>query len=105
VAAVVTAGAAAGLTDGDVLARMAAEGVAPAFWSAPAGERFGWHEHPADKVLYVVAGVLTFELRDGSVLRLSAGDRIDLEAGTDHAASAGSDGCRCIEGFRGGSDA
>jgi uncharacterized cupin superfamily protein len=99
VAALVTGGAAAGLTDGDVLARMAADGVAPSFWSASAGERFGWHAHAADKVLYVVAGALTFELRDGSTYPMAAGDRIDLTAGTDHMAYAGADGCRCIEGY------
>ncbi|MDQ1683102.1 MAG: hypothetical protein QOH99_1643, partial [Frankiaceae bacterium] len=52
--AVVTSGAVAGLTDGDVLARMAAEGLEPSFWTGSPGQVFAWHEHPSNKILYAV---------------------------------------------------
>ena len=95
--AVVTAGAVAGLTDGDVLALMAAEGLRPSFWTGSPGQGFDWHEHPYTKILYAVSGTLTFSLRDGSSYPLVAGDRIDLDAHTEHAAAVGPEGVRCIE--------
>ncbi len=50
-------------------------------------------------VLYVVAGELAFTLRDGSSYPLVTGDRIDLGAGTDHRATVGTGGVRCVEGY------
>ncbi|MDQ1715986.1 MAG: hypothetical protein QOC60_1931 [Frankiaceae bacterium] len=97
--AVVTSGAVAGLSDGDVLARMADEGLEPSFWTGSPGQVFAWHEHPSNKILYAVSGALTFTLRDGSSYPLIAGDRIDLAAHTDHAATVGPEGVRCIEGY------
>ncbi|MCU1675590.1 MAG: Cupin domain protein [Frankiales bacterium] len=99
--ATVTAGAVAGLTDGDVLALMAAGGLDASFWTGAPGQEFGRHSHEAAKVLYVVAGALTFTLGDGSTYAMVAGDRIDLAAGTDHSASVGPVGVRCIEAFAG----
>ncbi|MDQ1702636.1 MAG: hypothetical protein QOF57_1888 [Frankiaceae bacterium] len=98
-AARVTQGAVAGLTDGDVLARMGADGLAPSFWTGAPGQEFGWHVHAGHKVLYVVAGELTFTVRDGSSYPMTAGDRLDLDAGTDHAATVGPTGVRCVEAY------
>ena len=98
--AIVTAGVVAGLTDGDVLALIAAQGLDPSFWTGAPGQRFDWHEHLSDKILYAVSGALTFTVRDGSSYPLVAGDRIDLAAHTDHAATVGPHGVRCIEAYR-----
>lgn len=67
-------------------------------WSAGPGERFAVHGHDFDKVLLVQAGSITFQLAEaGRVAELAAGDRLDLPAGTDHSAVAGSSGVRCLE--------
>lgn len=83
-------------TEEQVAARLRAEGGQPRAWSGAPGERYGWHRHAEAKALYCVRGKLTFVLRDGE-LTLTAGDRLDLPAGTDHAAWAGPDGVRCVE--------
>ena len=50
-------------------------------------------------MLFCLEGSITFHLTDGDVdLRL--GDRLDLEPGTEHAATVGPDGCSCIEASR-----
>jgi len=95
----VTEGAVAGLGDSAVLAAMTADRLAPSFWTGAPGQLFGWHAHTGAKVLYVVAGELTFTLRDGSSYAMTTGDRIDLDAGTEHSAAVGPAGVRCVEGY------
>ena len=96
----VTPGAAAGLSDADVLALLATDGLEPSFWTGQPGQVFTWHDHEDAKILYAVDGALTFTVRDGSSYPLVAGDRIDLAAHTDHAATVGPAGVRCIEAYR-----
>jgi len=70
-------------------------------WSNGPGDRYGAHSHGYEKVLYCVAGSITFALEDeGKRLELKAGDRIVLPAGTRHSAVVGPGGCTCIEGKR-----
>ncbi len=77
-------------------AALAAEGLDPTQWSNAPGHQYGSHRHPYRKVLYCVAGAITFHTGDGDV-RLEAGDRLDLPAGTEHAATVGPDGVTCLE--------
>ncbi len=67
-------------------------------WSSAPGDRFGEHEHAYTKILYCVDGAIDFTLADGTLLALSAGDRLTLPAGTRHSALVGTEGCACIEG-------
>ena len=77
-----------------------AEGCGPArSWSNGPGDRYGGHDHGAHKVLFCLAGSVTFHTDDGDVA-LVAGDRLDLTAGTAHAATVGPDGCECVEAMR-----
>jgi quercetin dioxygenase-like cupin family protein len=71
----------------------------PRFWTNAAGDRYGWHTHPYHKVLYCLGGSIVFHMRNGDV-ELFAGDRLDLEPGTEHAATVGSGGCACVEAGR-----
>ena len=80
-------------------AAFTAEGLAPHGWSNGPGYRYGAHSHPYGKVLYCVAGSITFHTPDGDVA-LAAGDRLDLPAGTEHAATVGPDGVTCLEAAR-----
>lgn len=89
-------GAAAGLDEATVLARMRADGQRPASWGNGAGDEYGWHEHGYLKVLYCVAGSIVFHTRAGDVL-VEAGDRLHLPPHTRHAATVGPAGCRCVE--------
>jgi mannose-6-phosphate isomerase-like protein (cupin superfamily) len=94
VAAVRTAGEA---TRDEALATFRAEGCsAPRHWSNAPGDRYGSHAHHYDKVLYCLEGSIVFHMADGDV-ELTAGDRLDIGAGTDHAATVGPDGCACVE--------
>ncbi len=52
-------------------------------------------------MLFCLEGSIVFHTDDGDV-ELAAGDRLDLPAGTAHAATVGPDGCACIEAYRSG---
>ena len=80
------------------------EGLEPSPWGNGPGLVYGAHAHAYDKVLVVVAGSIVFTLDGGAgaaggrrQVELRAGDRLDLPAGTRHAALVGPDGVRCLE--------
>jgi hypothetical protein len=84
----------------EALAAFEAEGCSPArAWSNGPGDRYGSHDHPSHKVLFCLAGSIVFHTDEGDVA-LSAGDRLDLEPGTMHAATVGPEGCECVEATR-----
>jgi mannose-6-phosphate isomerase-like protein (cupin superfamily) len=100
VPAIRLAGEAADLDRGEVDRRLRAEtGGMPRWWSNGPGDRYGWHDHPYHKVLYCVEGTIAFHLRDGDV-ELVAGDRLDIDPLTEHAATVGEDGVTCVEASR-----
>ncbi len=76
--------------------RFRAEGLTPHSWSNAPGDVYGWHQHDYDKVLYCGRGSITFHGRDGDH-RLAPGDRLEIEAGTEHAATVGPEGVECME--------
>lgn len=84
----------------DATAAFATEGCAPARpWGNGPGDMYGWHDHGYHKVLFCLSGSIVFHTRDGDV-ELTAGDRLDLEPGTEHAATVGPTGCECVEASR-----
>jgi hypothetical protein len=93
-----TPGAAAGRPE--ALAAFETEGCGtPRSWSNGPGDRYGRHAHDAHKVLFCIGGSITFHTDEGDVT-LEAGDRLDLPAGTAHAATVGPRGCDCVEAMR-----
>jgi quercetin dioxygenase-like cupin family protein len=46
-----------------------------------------------------VEGSIVFHTRDGD-FELEAGDRLDVEPNTQHAATVGPSGCTCVEAAR-----
>jgi mannose-6-phosphate isomerase-like protein (cupin superfamily) len=79
------------------VAAFEAEGSSPPrFWGNGPGDRYGSHDHPFHKVLFCLAGSIVFHTDEGDI-ELTAGDRLDLEAGTSHSATVGPDGCECVE--------
>jgi uncharacterized protein YjlB len=82
----------------DLRSRLQAEGLDPGGWSNGPGDRYAGHRHAYDKVIVVAAGSITFGLPQGrAALTLSAGDRLELPAGTDHDAIVGPSGVSCLE--------
>ena len=79
--------------------RFRSEDLVPREWSNGPGDTYGWHAHPYHKVLYCVEGSITFEGRQGRHA-MGPGDRLDIEPGTEHAATVGPDGVRCMEASR-----
>lgn len=96
--AVKTEGAAP--TRGHALDAFRAEGCSsPRSWGNGPGDGYGRHSHAYHKVLFCLEGSITFHVGGDDVL-LRAGDRLDLEPGTDHAATVGPEGCQCVEASR-----
>lgn len=75
------------------------EGLRVGWWSNAPESRYDWHAHGYDKVLVCQSGSITFHTDDGDV-ELLPGDRLDLDAGTRHAATVGGSGVTCAEGHR-----
>jgi quercetin dioxygenase-like cupin family protein len=91
-----TPGDAVGLARDDLEKRLANEGLTPRSWSNAPGYRYSPHEHDYHKVLYCASGSITFHTDEGD-LALAAGDRLDVEPHTRHAATVGRDGVECVE--------
>jgi len=83
----------------EIQARFEEEGLRPSSWGNAPGDEYGWHSHRYHKVLYCVQGGIVFHTEGGD-FALEAGDRLDVEPGTEHAATVGSDGVQCIEAAR-----
>jgi mannose-6-phosphate isomerase-like protein (cupin superfamily) len=91
---------AVGATEADAIAAFESEACsAPRAWGNGPGDRYARHEHPFHKVLFCLEGSIVFHTEGGDVA-LAAGDRLDLPAGTPHAATVGPQGCRCVEASR-----
>lgn len=84
--------------DDDLGVRLRATGLEPDGWANGPGERYLPHDHGYDKVIAVERGSITFGLPGtGQGVPLSAGDRLDLPAGTLHDAVVGPEGVACLE--------
>lgn len=83
----------------DALAdRLRLEGLSASGWGNAAGDSYGEHRHDYDKVLVAADGSITFHLPElGRDIELLTGDRLELPAGTLHAATVGVAGVSCLE--------
>jgi quercetin dioxygenase-like cupin family protein len=81
----------------DLMAQLREEADDCYSWSNGPRDVYAEHSHSYEKILYCVAGSITFTLPDRKI-RLGPGDRIVLPPGTVHGAVVGADGCTCIEG-------
>jgi quercetin dioxygenase-like cupin family protein len=79
--------------------RFREEALSPHGWGNAPGDRYSRHSHEYDKVLYCVAGGITFHT-DAGDFDLSPGDRLEVDAGTPHSATVGSEGVECLEASR-----
>jgi quercetin dioxygenase-like cupin family protein len=82
----------------DIAERLAAEGLSTGGWSNGPGDTYSAHSHGFDKVLVATRGSITFHLTAlGRDVLLNSGDRLELPAGTVHAATVGPAGVECLE--------
>ena len=82
-------------------ALLADEGLHAHRWGNQPGDRYPAHSHAFHKVIYVIAGSITFGLPECNAnVRLEAGDRLDLPAGVQHDAMVGRHGVVCLEAHR-----
>jgi quercetin dioxygenase-like cupin family protein len=78
-----------------------AEHLTPRRWSDGPHGVFAPHSHAYHKVLYCLRGSITFRITaTGDEIALAPGDRLDIEPGTEHAATVGANGVECIEAAR-----
>lgn len=82
------------------MAAIREEGLQPRRWGNAPGDTYDWHSHGYHKVLYCLRGSIVFHLRDQEDVELAPGDRLDVEPGTDHAATVGPQGVECVEAPR-----
>ena len=74
------------------------EGLRYERWSNGPLDVYFAHSHAFNKVIYVVAGAITFVLpADGTRFTMQVGDRLDLPAGTMHEAVVSTLGVECFE--------
>ena len=79
-------------------ARLAKAGLSASPWSNGPGDTYAAHRHGYDKVLVATSGSITFHLTElGRDVELTEGQRLDLPAGTEHAATVGPRGVTCLE--------
>ena len=88
-------------TESQVLRLYAKEGLTPYSWSNAPGDRYAAHTHSYHKVLYCLAGSITFGLPESdAAITLYPGDRLDLPPGVQHDAVVGPEGVTCLEAQR-----
>lgn len=83
----------------EIVSKFEEEGLDPHQWGNAPNYEYGWHSHGYHKVLYCVSGSIMFHTKDGD-FDLAPGDRLDVEPGTEHAATVGPDGVQCLEAAR-----
>ena len=89
------------VSEQELRAILAAEKLEAMRWSNGPGETYATHDHSYDKVIYVVAGAIAFELpATGDKVLLHTGDRLELPSGTTHSATVGPEGVTCLEAHR-----
>ena len=70
-------------------------------WGNGPSDRYAAHVHLYHKTLIVLEGSIDLNLpEEGQTLRLEIGDRLELAAGTVHAAVVGEQGVTCWEAQR-----
>jgi mannose-6-phosphate isomerase-like protein (cupin superfamily) len=77
---------------------MQEEGLRPYMWMNMPNHRYAVRSHGYDKVMYVIDGTVEIMLPDSNqLIRLRAGDRVEIKAGVRHGTIVGLGGAKCVE--------
>lgn len=88
-------------TERSILAALESEGLRAYKWSNRPGDFYVAHSHSYNKVIWVIQGIITFNLPELSKeIELNEGDRLDLPANIVHEATVGKTGVVCLEAHR-----
>jgi cupin superfamily acireductone dioxygenase involved in methionine salvage len=92
------------LTREEAEQQLSSEGLNPEAWQNGPDYTYLGHQHSYTKVLYCVVGSIAFSVRDADgqfhEIALEPGDRLELDRGVFHSASAGPNGVICVEAPR-----
>lgn len=81
-----------------IIRLMQKEGLTPYMTENKPNHRYAVRSHGYDKVMYLVEGALEVLLPDSNqVIRLRAGDRVEVPAGVRHAMQVGLHGAKYVE--------
>ena len=70
-------------------------------WSNGPGFWYPVHDHPYHKIIVVLKGSITFYLpAEKREVNLKAGEQLEIPPRTEHSATVGPNGVRCLEGQR-----
>ncbi len=72
--------------EGELRSRLEAEGYGVFRWSDSPGAVYATHSHGNDQSHWVISGCMEFVVDGDETVRLNAGDRDFMPAGTDHSA-------------------
>jgi len=82
----------------ELRAEMRSQGLAPFTWHNGPGDHYSLHSRSYTRVIYVIDGSATFHFAETNEdVTLEPGDRIQIEARTQHAITVGDEGVRCLE--------
>src|SRR5688572_1871904 len=86
----------------EILASLRAEGLHPYRWDNDPHFTYPPHQHGYHKVLVCLRGSIRFVLtrENDEALELTAGNRLEIDAGTQHSAFVGPGGVACLEAHR-----
>jgi quercetin dioxygenase-like cupin family protein len=86
-------------TEREARDQLTSDGFAVYRWTDAPGAHYEPHTHDEDECLWLLAGGISFEI-GGRAFALAPGDRLELPAGTVHAATAGPAGATYLIGER-----
>lgn len=83
----------------NITRQMRSESLRPYSWDNTPNYRYAIRSHGYTKIMYVVEGTVEITLPDTDTqrVRLRAGDRVEVPAGTRHGMIVGSAGAKCVE--------
>ena len=86
------------VSEEELRADMRSQGLAPFTWHNGPGDHYSLHSRSYTRVITVIDGSATFHFPETNEdVVLEPGDRIQIEARTQHAITVGDGGVRCLE--------
>jgi mannose-6-phosphate isomerase-like protein (cupin superfamily) len=86
------------VTESELRAEMRSQGLAPFTWRNGPGDHFSYHSRSYTRIIYIISGSATFHFAEtNEAVNLEPGDKIEIEARTQHAIDVGPEGVYGLE--------